>query len=276
MKDERPLLHIGYSPCPNDTYIFNALVNDLVETPEFRLAAPVLEDVETLNQWALDGRFDVTKLSFHAYGHLQREYRLLPAGAALGRGCGPLLVGGRGDKPADPSRWRIAIPGRYTTAALLLQLYRPGSQLVSMPFDRIMGAIGSGAVHAGVIIHESRFTYQKLGLHCLQDLGEWWERETGLPIPLGCIAMRTRLDETLHRAVGAAIRRSIDWADAHPQETLPYIRRHAQEIEPEVMRSHIELYVNEFSKDLGDEGHRAIDELLRRGEAVGLFPRRCG
>lgn len=276
MKDERPLLHIGYSPCPNDTYIFNALANNLVETPEFRLAAPLLEDVETLNQWALDSRLDVTKLSFHAYGHLRHSYRLLPAGAALGRGCGPLFIDGPGEKPADLSQWRIAIPGRYTTAALLLQLYRPGGQLVCMPFDRIMEAVCSGTVHAGVIIHESRFTYQKLGLHCLQDLGEWWEQETGLPIPLGCIAMRTRLDEALHRAMGAAIRRSIDWAEAHPQEVLPYIRRHAQEIEPEVMRSHIGLYVNEFSKDLGEEGHRAIDELLRRGEAAGLFPRRCG
>ncbi len=268
-----PLLRIGYSPCPNDTYIFNALANGLIETPGFCLAAPELEDVETLNQWALEERLDITKLSFHAYGHLRHHYRLLPAGAALGRGCGPLLISTQRRLPADLSPWRIAIPGRYTTAALLLQLYSPGRQLVIMPFDRIMAAIVSGTVHAGVIIHESRFTYREHGLHCLQDLGAWWEEETGLPIPLGCIAMRNRLDDALHQAVAAVIRRSIEWADSHPQEVLPYIRHHAQEIEPEVMQSHIGLYVNEFSKDIGEEGQRAIDELLRRGEAAGLFGR---
>ena len=273
---DKPLLTLGYSPCPNDTYIFNALVNGMVELSGARLAQPQLEDVETLNEWAMAAKLDITKVSFHAYGHLRRNYRLLPSGAALGRGCGPLLITGPHPKPKDPARWRIAIPGRYTTAALLLQLYRPGSEVVIMRFDRIMDALEAGTVDAGVIIHESRFTYQERGLSCLQDLGAWWEEETGLPIPLGCIAMRNRLDDALHRAVSAAIRCSIEWADAHPQEVLPYIRRHAQEIEPEVIQSHIGLYVNEFSKDIGEEGQRAIDELLRRGEAAGLFDRQCG
>lgn len=268
---DKPLLTLGYSPCPNDTYIFNALVNGMVELSGARLAQPQLEDVETLNEWAMAAKLDITKVSFHAYGHLRRNYRLLPSGAALGRGCGPLLITGPHPKPADPAKWRIAIPGRYTTAALLLQLYRPGSEVVIMRFDRIMDALEAGTVDAGVIIHESRFTYQERGLSCLQDLGAWWEEETGLPIPLGCIVLRKEL-EHLHQNVAAAIRNSILWADAHPEEGLPYIRSHAQEIEPEVMQSHIRLYVNDFSKDIGQEGQAAIDELMRRGEAAGLFP----
>ncbi|NLZ17510.1 MAG: 1,4-dihydroxy-6-naphthoate synthase [Desulfobulbaceae bacterium] len=264
-------MSIGYSPCPNDTYIFNALVNGRVELAGARLAPPVLEDVETLNEWALKGKLDITKVSFHAYGHLRQQYQLLSSGAALGRNCGPLFITGPYAKPADPAQWRIAIPGRYTTAALLLQLFRPGSTVMVMRFDRIMDALSAGEVDAGVIIHESRFTYQERGLVCIQDLGEWWEQETSLPIPLGCIIMRKNLDDHLHRAVEMAIRKSIEWADAHPQEGLSYIRSYAQEIEPEVMLSHINLYVNDFSKDIGADGAEAIKELLRRGEAAGLF-----
>ena len=215
---DKPLLTLGYSPCPNDTYIFNALANGMVELSGARLAQPQLEDVETLNEWAMAAKLDITKVSFHAYGHLRRNYRLLPSGAALGRGCGPLLITGPHPKPADPAKWRIAIPGRYTTAALLLQLYRPGSEVVIMRFDRIMDALEAGTVDAGVIIHESRFTYQERGLTCLQDLGAWWERESGLPIPLGCIIMRTNLGAQLHQAVATAIRNSILWADAPPQD----------------------------------------------------------
>ena len=263
-------LTLGYSPCPNDTYIFNALVNRRIESG-LELAEPLLDDVETLNDWAMGGRLDITKVSCHALGHLLGEYRLLPSGAALGRGCGPLFITGSRSKPAE-SAWRIAIPGRYTTAALLLQLYRPGSQTVVMRFDRIMPAIQAGEVDAGVIIHESRFTYQTLGLTCIQDLGEWWERETGLPIPLGCILMRRSLGGELFAAVAEGIRASIRWADGHPEEGMAYIQQYAQEMDPAVMQSHINLYVNEFSKDIGEEGRAAIAELLRRGVALGLFP----
>lgn len=266
----QPLLTLGYSPCPNDTYIFNALVNGMVDLAGVRLAQPQLEDVETLNEWAMAAKLDISKVSFHAYGHLRQNYRLLPSGAALGRGCGPLLITGPQPKPKNPAQWRIAIPGRYTTAALLLQLYRPGSEVVIMRFDRIMDALEAGTVDAGVIIHESRFTYQERGLRCIQDLGEWWEEETGLPIPLGCIVLRKELDH-LHEAVATAIRQSILWADTHPDAGLAYIRCHAQEIEPKVMQNHIRLYVNDFSKDIGQEGRAAIDELMRRGEAAGLF-----
>jgi 1,4-dihydroxy-6-naphthoate synthase len=267
------MLTLGFSPCPNDTYIFNGLVHKKIPLNRVTFADPLLEDVETLNAWALQGQLDVTKLSFHALGHVLDRYTLLRAGAALGRGCGPLLITGPGHKSAEISDWKIAIPGTYTTAALLLQLYQPACRrLVVMRFDQIMDAIVSGAVDGGVIIHESRFTYQQLGLQCVQDLGAWWEQTTGLPIPLGCIAARRTLDPGVRADIDAAIAASIHWADTHPVEGLNYIREHAQEIETEVMQRHIGLYVNQYSRDLGEEGLHAVRELLRRGAATGLFP----
>jgi len=274
---ENMALTLGFSPCPNDTYIFNALVHGKVALSQCSLAHVQLEDVETLNEWALQGRLDITKLSFHAFGHVQDHYALLQAGAALGRGCGPLLVTGNGNKPADMAEWKIAIPGTYTTAALLLRLYQPACrQLVVMRFDRILEALAKGTVDGGVIIHESRFTYRQWGLHCLQDLGEWWEQTTGLPIPLGCIAAKKTLAPGLREEIDQAIIASIRWAEVHPAEGWDYIRTHAQEMAPQVMRSHIELYVNEYSKGLGDEGLHAVRELLRRGAEAGLFPRGTG
>lgn len=272
---EQAKVSLGFSPCPNDTYIFHALVHGKVGLAGLALAEPVLADVETLNDWALQGRLGVTKLSFHALGHVLDRYALLRAGAALGRGCGPLLLTGGGDRPAAIADWKIAIPGTYTTAALLLRLYQPACrQLVVMRFDRIMAAIASGAVDGGVVIHESRFTYDQLGLSCVQDLGLWWEQITGLPIPLGCIAVDRALAPPLRDRIDAAIAASIRWADAHPDDAWVYIQAHAQEMDPAVIRSHIGLYVNEYSRDLGDEGLQAVRELLRRGAAAGLFPQR--
>lgn len=272
---EKCNLSLGFSPCPNDTYIFHGLVHGKVPLTQVAFADPLLADVETLNGWALHGELDVTKLSFHALGHVLDRYSLLQAGAALGRGCGPLLVTGTGDKPAAIADWKIAIPGTYTTAALLLRLYQPACRhLVVMRFDRIMEALVSGAVDGGVIIHESRFTYRQLGLRCVQDLGEWWEEATGLPIPLGCIAARKTLAPALHEEIDAAIAASIRWADTHPADSRDYIRGHAQEMDPEVIRGHIGLYVNHYSRNLGEEGGHAVRELLRRGAAAGLFPLR--
>ena len=269
---ENTVLTLGFSPCPNDTYIFNGLVHDKVPLAQVAFAAPLLEDVETLNDWAMQGRLDVTKLSFHALGHVLDRYALLHAGAALGRGCGPLLITGTGDKAATVADWKIAIPGTYTTAALLLRLYQPDCRhLVVMRFDQIMEAVASGAVDGGVIIHESRFTYQQLGLQCVQDLGQWWEQTTGLPIPLGCIAAKRTLSPAVREAIDTAIAASICWADAHLEEGRDYIQAHAQEMDPEVIRSHIGLYVNPYSKNLGEEGMQAVRELLRRGAAAGLF-----
>ena len=268
-------LTLGFSPCPNDTYIFNALVNRRIDYQGPALAPPVLEDVETLNEWAMQGKLDITKISCHAWGHLQDEYALLPAGAALGRGCGPLLIVKEGagfTRPEELIGRRIVVPGRYTTAALLLKLRLPECETSVLRFEQIMPAVARGEADAGVIIHESRFTYRRHGLVCVQDLGEWWEQETGAPIPLGCIVMRKSLGPDLHAAVSRGIVESIRWADAHPAEGLSYIQEHAQEMEAQVMQSHISLYVNAFSKDLGEEGGRALDALLEQGRAIGLFP----
>ncbi|MEW6593772.1 MAG: 1,4-dihydroxy-6-naphthoate synthase [Thermodesulfobacteriota bacterium] len=264
---------LGFSPCPNDTFIFHALVHGLLGGDTPRFAAPELADVETLNEWAFAGRLDVTKLSYHAYGHVADRYVLLSAGSALGRGCGPLLVARNVlDQAALPER-TIAIPGRHTTAALLLKLFAPAcGNLVTMRFDQIMPAIASGAVDAGVIIHESRFTYPQHGLRLIQDLGQWWEETTGLPIPLGGIAARRSLGDAAIRAIDRAVRASVRMAFDAPQAAMPYVRQHAQELDDTVIASHIGLYVNASSENLGAEGLAAVGEFLRRGAAAGVLP----
>lgn len=265
-------LSLGFSPCPNDTYIFYALVHGLVPLQNIRFAEPVLDDVETLNSWAMEGRLDITKLSFHALGHVTDKYVMLSSGAALGRGCGPLLVT-RAGSMFDPERASIAIPGKYTTAALLLQLYAPEAKhLRVMRFEEIMPAIADGRVDAGVIIHESRFTYGDMGLTAVQDLGEWWEKVTGLPIPLGCIAARRSLESHLIAEVDRAIRASLEWANAYPDKCMGYIRKHAQEMQENVLQNHIGLYVNDFSLQMDGEGKDAVSELFRRGRKTGIFP----
>lgn len=266
-------LSLGYSPCPNDTYIFYGLSHGLLPDMGFQLAPPRLADVETLNSWALDGKLDITKLSFHALGHVLDDYCVLSAGSALGRGCGPLLVAKPGFRVSDLEGARIAIPGRLTTATLLFRMYAPLScNLVELRFDEIMTAISSAEVDAGVIIHESRFTYAQQGLNCLQDLGAWWEESTGHPIPLGCIAARRSLGKKCITAIDRAIHDSIVWADNHPDKCLPYIRKYAQEMDPEVMQKHIGLYVNDYSKTLGSSGMAAIESFLERGRAAGILP----
>jgi 1,4-dihydroxy-6-naphthoate synthase len=266
-----PQLSLGYSPCPNDTFIFSGLAQGKVALRQVCFAAPQLEDVETLNRWAMQARLDVSKLSFHAFGHVQDAYTLLNSGAALGRGCGPLLVTTAWGK-GDPASWTIAIPGQYTTAALLLRLFLPAhSKTLILRFDQIMDAVVSGRADAGVIIHESRFTYQARGLVCVQDLGAWWEATTGLPIPLGCIAARKSLPPQVLGEIEEAIAASIRWAQTHPDECMTSIRQHAQEMDSAVLASHISLYVNDFSLQLGEEGRAAAQELLRRGRQCGFF-----
>ncbi|MCI5149714.1 MAG: 1,4-dihydroxy-6-naphthoate synthase [Candidatus Electrothrix sp. MAN1_4] len=266
-----PLLTLGYSPCPNDTFIFYALMHGKIPLRSIQLTRPLLEDVETLNRWAMTNRLDVTKLSLHALGYIQDSYTMLNAGAALGRGCGPLLIT-RPDQKAPPSSWRIAIPGKYTTAALLLKLFLPEQhELLIMPFEAIMEAINAGKADAGIIIHEGRFTFQDYGLVCVQDLGEWWERETTLPIPLGCIAARKSLGLHIIQEIEEAIAASLRWAFAHPDACTDYIQEHAQELDERVLSEHIKLYVNNFSLDLSETGRAAVQELLRRGKKAGLF-----
>lgn len=265
-------LTLGFSPCPNDTFMFYPLVHGLVDTGGISYRER-LEDVETLNLLALAGELDVSKVSYHALGHIRDDYALLRAGSALGRGCGPLLVAAHRIDPADLRGRTIAVPGRYTTAKLLLQLFDPAlDTFIVMPFNEIMDAVLSGSVDAGLIIHESRFTYQELGLHKLLDLGEWWEGETGLPIPLGGIVARRSLGAETISAVERALKAGVGYARSHPDEATRYIGEHAQEMSPEVCAAHIGLYVNDFSADLGDEGIRAITCLLQRAEGAGLIP----
>ena len=267
------LLSLGFSPCPNDTFIFHALVHGLIDS-ELGFGEPLLADVEQLNRWAQQERLDVTKMSFHAFGHVRDRYQLLGSGGALGRGCGPLLIARPGETLAGLRRGRIAVPGRLTTAALLCKMFLPDAEhAVEMRFDQIVAAVAGGEVEGGVIIHESRFTYQQDGLICLEDLGRWWEETHDLPLPLGCIVARKSLGQGRLRAVEEAVAASVRYAMAHPQESLTYIRRHSQELAEEVVRSHIALYVNDFSVDYGEEGRRAIRTFLELAEGVGAIPR---
>jgi len=266
-------LSLGFSPCPNDTFIFCGLVKGYISSPDFRLKPEILEDVETLNEWAMKTRLDITKLSFHALGHVLADYVLLKSGAALGRGCGPLLVSGRKVDPNDFVKMSVAVPGRFTTAAMLLKLYGPTwKNIVMMRFDKIMPAIESGKVDCGVIIHESRFTYMARGLQLVVDLGAWWEEESGYPIPLGGIAVRRSLGIELIEKIDRAIHASIIWARKNPQLCQPYIKKHAQEMSDTVINDHIGLYVNSFSEDLGEEGLAAVDFLMKKGRQAGIFP----
>mgnify|MGYP001153404403 CR=1 FL=1 len=275
MTSKQRELSLGFSPCPNDTYIFHALVCGTAAIPGISFRER-LEDVETLNRLALAGELDVSKVSCHLYGHIRDDYVMLSSGAALGRGCGPLLVSRDGGGAARLKGRPIAVPGRYTTAALLLRLFDPGlDNLAYMPFNEIMPAVVRGEVAAGVIIHESRFTFGEYGLKRVVDLGEWWERDSGQPIPLGGIVARRSLGMDTARAIGDAIRASIDHARENPAAAIDYIRSHAQEMSDEVCAAHIGLYVNEFSRDLGNDGREAIRVLLRRAEAGGIIPSCC-
>ncbi len=266
-------LTIGFSPCPNDTYIFYALVHGKVSVPE-TVFRERLEDVETLNQLARDGMLDVTKASYHALGHLRERYALLRSGGALGRGCGPLVVARPGTTIGDLRCGTIAVPGELTTALLLLRLFDPSLRnLAVMPFDRIMQAVADGSVAAGLIIHESRFTYPLYGLEKLLDLGEWWERHSGMPIPLGCILGKRSLGRDVLLAVERAIADSLLYARGHESEVLAYCRQHSQEMDENVMLSHIGLYVNDFSLSLGKDGTDAVRRLLNEAEEKEIVPR---
>ena len=246
-------LTFGFTPCPNDAFAFHALVHGLVEAPF--VVEPVLLDIEELNQRARTGELDLTKLSFGAAPAARERYRLLRSGAALGHGVGPLVVA----REVSEGYERIAVPGRDTTAFLLLRLAWPEhGEVVAMRYDEILEAVASGAVDAGLIIHESRFTYAEHGLVKVVDLGEWWEAETALPVPLAGIYAREGVptDE-----VERSIRASVEYAFAHPEASREYVREHSHELSEDVCRAHIELYVNEFSADLGEPGLAAIERL---------------
>jgi 1,4-dihydroxy-6-naphthoate synthase len=255
-------LTFGFSPCPNDTFAFHALVHGLVDAP-FRVR-PELLDIEELNQRAHEGAFDLTKLSVGAFAAVGARYRMLRSGAALGHGVGPLVVA-RSARPLEEAvAGRLAIPGRETTAYRLLRLAAPKlGEVVELRFDRILGAVERGDVDAGLIIHESRFTYRNHGLVKVIDLGDWWEADTGLPVPLAGICARSDMDPALAVEAERAIRTSVAYAFAHRDASRAYVRAHSQEMSDEVCDAHIALYVNEHSLDVGDDGLRAIERLVR-------------
>ena len=265
-------LTLGFSPCPNDTFIFGALATGELEVPGFRLEI-IHEDVETLNKLAREALLDFSKISFHSFALVVERYALLRSGAALGRGCGPLVVA-REPRDMDSLRGEaIAIPGELTTANLLLQLYGEGfAHVHPVSYETIMPRLQRGEFAAGVIIHEGRFTYHSYGLHQVLDLGGWWEETQDLPIALGGILVRRDLGCDVAAVMEDAIRHSLNFARQNSEEIWSYIKTHAQEMDDEVIRHHIDLYVNEYSFDLGEEGRLAIKTLLELAHKRDLLP----
>jgi len=269
-------LSLAFSSCPNDTYIFAAIAaKSVIDTDlDFKIT---LADVETLNKCAAKKHFDITKLSFAALGNLRKDYALLKTGAALGRGCGPLVVGKPGTIILPDKRLRVAVPGLGTTACLLFRFFLqeryPGSdpEIIAMPFETIMPSILKGESDLGVIIHEGRFVFGSLGLVCTMDLGAWWEKKTDLPIPLGCIAVKRTLGQDLAERVERLIGQSIDHARQNPEANRQYIRDHAQELDNGVIDKHINLYVNDFSSHMGTQGKAAIERFFQEAEKSGFI-----
>ena len=267
-------LSLGFSPCPNDCFMFDAIVNTRIDLEGLEFSMR-LADVEALNRSAFAGEADVTKLSYHAYAYCIGDYVLLDAGSALGRNCGPLLISKRRIMKEDVAAGalRIAIPGTYTTANFLLGLAFPQAQdKTELVFSAIEAALLDEQFDAGLIIHENRFTYDAKGLRKIIDLGEFWEVETGAPIPLGGIVIRRSLQDEVKRRVNRVLRRSVEYAFAHRSASLDFVRAHAQEMSEDVMYRHIDLYVNEYSLDLGVEGRRAVELLFDKAAATGIIP----
>jgi 1,4-dihydroxy-6-naphthoate synthase len=262
----------AFSPCPNDTFAFHAMLHGRVDTRAYRFE-PRIDDVESLNHDALRGEHRLSKLSFHAYLHLAGRYTLLDAGSALGYGCGPLVVA-RGSL-AGLDGARLAVPGELTTAFLLFRLWSAADVDIHVArFDEILDGVAAGRFDAGLIIHEGRFVYPRYGLERLVDLGEWWEAETGLPIPLGCIAMRNDGGGDEKARAGAfsgIIRSSVRYAFDHPEDSRDFVRAHAREMDDDVTQRHIQLYVNDFTLDLGDTGRRAIQTLEEMARCRGIL-----
>ncbi|MDB5056045.1 MAG: 1,4-dihydroxy-6-naphthoate synthase [Bacilli bacterium] len=271
-------MKIAFSPCPNDTFVFHAWVQGLIS------GAPKLEvtyaDIDITNRLAAEANeLDVLKISYAALPWVSNDYKLLPCGGALGRGCGPLVLTADqtviAQGPSALAGKRVAVPSDRSTAYLLFRLWAaqqvPGDvpDIVVMPFHEIMPAVSKGTIDAGLVIHEARFTYPTYGLTLVEDMGLWWERDTGLPIPLGAIIARRSLDQT---AITNWIRESVAYAWAHPEASSDYVMNHAQEMSQEVAKAHIELYVNEFTANIGDIGYKAVETLLNRAAREGLVP----
>lgn len=253
---------LGISPCPNDTFIFDALAHHKIDTEGLQFDI-IFADVEQLNRWAFQGKLDITKLSYNAFTHCVNDYRLLDSGSAIGNNCGPILI----KKPNTiiTKKSKIAIPGKYTTANMLLSIAFPEHQnKVEILFSDIENEVLNGNVDAGLIIHENRFTFINKGLEKAKDLGEFWESETGLPIPLGGIVVKRNLALDLQKKIERSIRRSVKYAFANPNSSADYVKRHAQKTEKEIVDAHIALYVNDYSISLGVKGRRAVELLFEK------------
>lgn len=263
-------LSLGFSPCPNDTFIFDALVNHKIDTAGFEFDV-VLEDVQTLNEWALEGKLDVSKISYGVYPFVKNEYQLLKSGGALGKGVGPLLISKQAlhstkheEIAALVNQSTIAIPGKNTTAHFLFtQAFPDAATKHFIVFHEIEEAVLQGKTDLGVIIHENRFTYQDKGLFQWMDLGAFWEQSTGFPIPLGGIVAHQRISTPIQQKVEELIRESLEYAFAHYPFVTDYVKQHSQEMSEDVMRQHIDLYVNQYSLDLGIDGQKAVDTMLQ-------------
>lgn len=265
-------LTLGFSPCPNDTFIFDAMIHGKVDTEGLEFEV-VMEDVEALNRRAFAGDIAITKLSYHAFAHLTDRYVLLDAGSALGNNCGPLLVAAQPLNDEQINTGPIAIPGKMTTANFLLSLAYPSARnKIETLFSDIEDAVLRGDAVAGLIIHENRFTYQQKGLVKLLDLGEYWETTTGLPIPLGGIVVHRGLPQETQRRINRIMRRSVEYAFENPQDVMPYVRNYAQAMDDAVMRAHIELYVTQFTADLGREGRNAVEAMFKLAKDKKIIP----
>ncbi len=263
-------IKLGFSFCPNDTFIFGALAKGLVKGRGFEVE-PVMADVEELNSMVMERRLEVSKISSHTLSYVLNSYLLLNVGGAMGEGCGPLIVA-KPNTTLENLR-QIAVPGLHTTATLLLRIFfEKIENLVVMRYDEIMPAVQKGLVEAGLIIHEGRFTYPQHGLVKLADLGEVWEEETGLPIPLGGIVAKRELGRELLVEIERAIAESLNYAYQHRKELWPFIKEHAQEMEEDVINQHIELYVNQYTKELGEKGRRAVEKLLALAQEREIIP----
>ncbi|MDO3625840.1 menaquinone biosynthesis family protein [Mucilaginibacter sp. BT774] len=271
-------LSLGFSPCPNDTFIFDPLIHHKIDTEGLEFEV-FYDDVETLNQKAFRGELDITKLSYHAFAYVVDKYVLLDAGSALGFGVGPLLIC-KGDPELlqskltiDNSPLIIGIPGKYTTANFLLGLAFPNAtNKQELVFSEIEDAVLSGKIDVGLIIHENRFTYQNKGLKKIIDLGDYWEKQTGCAIPLGGIVANRKLPLDVQHKINRVLKKSVEFAFANPKAGLEFIRSHAQEMSEEVMYKHIELYVNKYSVDLGEEGRKAIQILFDTAREKNIIP----
>ena len=255
-------LTLGFSPCPNDTFIFDALVHHKIDTEGLEFEV-IFADVEQLNKWAFQRKLDITKLSYNAFTHCVNDYALLDSGSALGNNCGPLLI----KKPNTilTKESKIAIPGKYTTANMLLNIAFPNHQnKVEILFSEIENKVLEGKVDAGLIIHENRFTYEDKGLEKEKDLGEFWEEETGLPIPLGGIVTNRRLPLATQQKIERVLRKSVEFAFENPNSSADYVKFHAQEMGKEVVDAHIALYVNNYSISLGEQGRKAVELLFEK------------